>query len=95
MVDTLNDYKPAVVEKGKTKKKAESTFRDSLVTNVADLGKLLPSLNVTGDPRIDAIATEMLKLSAVSPDSLRDDDKARAATVNAADAILSKVSDFI
>lgn len=90
MVEKLNNYKPRTKEA-----KAESTFRDSLVTNVREVAELLPALNITGDPRIDQLAVEMTKLAAVEPETLREDERVRQQTVSAADAILKKVGDFI
>jgi len=90
LMERLNEYKPAT-----KKSKAENTFHDSLVTNVQELAEFLPAINVTGDSRIDQLAAEMTELAKVSPDVLRDDEKARAKTVAAADLILKHVGDFI
>jgi len=90
MSTTLKEYKPATKEA-----KAENTFRDSLVVNVREIADLIPAINITGDPRIDQWAVDMRKLAEVAPDSLREDEKTRNTTVEKADAILKRVSDFI
>lgn len=90
MVERLNEYKPP-----KNGGKAEGTFRDSLVSNIAELADLLPGLNITGDPKIDAMAAELKALATVKPDVLRDDEKQRLKTAKQAKEILDRVSDFI
>lgn len=73
--------------------KVSNPFRDSLVSNVTDLCDLLPKLNLTGDPAIDAMIAEMrVKLTSAHPDALRASDKLRDKVKADADAILSKLS---
>lgn len=70
-------------------------FRDSLVTNITELCDLLPRLNFSADPAIDAIVTEMrTKLTIESPETLRVSDSIRASVKADADAILAKVSAY-
>lgn len=92
MVERLNAYKPGA---GKGDK-AEGIFRDSLVENVRDLVALLPSLNLTGDPALDAIGQRMAQeLCRHDADALRDDTAVRNETAKAAAAILADVSDYL
>jgi hypothetical protein len=91
MVERLKGYKP-----GKEGKRAEGTFKDSLVDNVRELSELLPSLNLGGDKKLTKIIARMqAELCKHDADLLRDDDKIRAKVATSADAILSDVAAFI
>ena len=91
MVERLRAYKPS--EGGG---RPENTFKDSLVYNVQELADLIPALNITQDPRLDALQQRLLnELAGQSPDLLRDDDRLRAKTADAAEKILKKVQGFI
>lgn len=71
-------------------------FRDSLVENVRDLVRLLPSLNITGDAKLTEVAARMdADLCRYDADALRDDPGARRDTAMAAAAILSDVNDYL
>lgn len=76
--------------------KVQNPFRDSLVENVKELVALLPKLNVTDDPAVETLATEMTaKLASVHPDALRASDKLRESVKQSADEILAKVSAYL
>ena len=71
-------------------------FRDSLVTNITELLDVLPSLNLTNDPTLDAFAQEVRTgLTSHPANALRDNMYTRNDTINRADEILSKMSAFI
>jgi hypothetical protein len=91
MVERLRAYKPS--EGGG---RPENTFKDSLVYNVQELADLIPALNITQDPRLDALQQRLLnELAGQSPDLLRDDDRLRNKTADAAEKILKKVQGFL
>lgn len=91
MVESLHAYEPA-----KPGSPAQNKFRDTLISNVVELAQALPSLNVTGDAKIDALANQIIKdLGDHSPEVLRGDAKVRADTAKKAEAILNKVKKFI
>ena len=90
MAVRLREYKPSTDDS-----KAEHSFRDSLVDNVKELADLLPALNITGDPKIEAMAAALKELAKVKPYVLRSDERVREKTAKAAEKILTKVSDFI
>lgn len=93
MAKRLKAYKPADSKKGK---KAEGTFRDSLVENVKELAELLPAFNLNGDSKLEAIYKRVLKeLCKCDADSLREDDNLRKSVAKAADEILKDVSAFL
>jgi hypothetical protein len=91
MKDRLKAYKP-----GKPGKRAEGTFKDSLVDNVRELAEILPSFNLTGDPKFTKIIEQMQKdLCKHDAEVLREDDTIRKKVAASADSILTAVSDFI
>lgn len=86
MADRLKNYKPKVGNK-----RAEFTFRDSLVENVRDLVGLLPSFNLTGDKALSIICQKMTdQLTAHDAETLRNNAKARRETAAAAESILAQ-----
>lgn len=73
----------------------EGAFRDSLVENIRELADVLPSLNITNDPALDAITDRIKReLCPVDPDALRKDDLTREETAKAAQSILDQMSSF-
>lgn len=72
---------------------SKTIFRDSLVENARDLAEVLPALNFTGDPALDALATELAdKLGKHEPETLRQDPVARRETCEAARDIDKKLA---
>jgi hypothetical protein len=88
MVDRLSAYQP-----GTEDKRASGTFKDSLVGNVQKLCDILPSLNLTGDKRIDHLTSQLEALANVTPGTLRDSETVRQATKDRAADILSNVNE--
>ncbi len=86
MVERLGAYKGKGSRVG--------TFRDSLVGNVRDLVGMLPSFNITGDPRVDDLVHRLEALSRTEPQQLRDSKGARDSTRDEAERILKMVSDW-
>lgn len=91
MATKLSSFRPAA-KKGD---KSEGIFRDSLVENVRELVALLPTLNVTGDPALAALAARMETLCEHDAEALRDDAHLRAQTAVAAAEIASHVADYL
>lgn len=89
MAERLMAYKP-----GTPGVRAEGTFRDSLVGNARDLAELLPSLNITGDDRIDALVIRLKDMAAEDADVLRNNGDARQATAAKAQEILDTIGDY-
>ncbi len=90
MAEKLAAYVPADGDK-----KSSGIFRDSLVTNIADLAALLPSLNLTEDPRIAIMARELADLADTLPSALRNDSGAREDKAVQAAAIANAVGGFM
>jgi hypothetical protein len=91
MVERLNAYRPA---NGKGDK-SEGVFRDSLVENVRDLIAILPSLNITGDPQLTAMAEKLKPLALHDAAVLREDETIRKDVAAEAQAILDSVAGFL
>lgn len=54
------------------------TFRDSFTTNVLELADLLPRMNLTGDARLDRLATDLRNaIGNYDSKALREDEDAR------------------
>lgn len=88
----LNDVVGKFAEKLSDK---DAIFRDSLVENVVELVALLPKLNVSNDPGLDALTKETKKkLLAFEPDTLRKDEAVREKAAKDAKAILDKMSGY-
>jgi hypothetical protein len=91
MAEKLKGYAPGM--KGK---RAENTFQDSLVDNVRDLVDLLPSFNLTNDPKLDALIKKMRdKLCSVDAEELRDNEHERKYVAKQAAAILKEAQEFL
>lgn len=91
MTEKLREYTPA-----KDGNKAQGTIRDSVVYNIHQLAELLPTLNITDDPRIELLRKQMLEeLVEHSPEIIRADAKVRQATINKADKLLKKVKSYM
>jgi hypothetical protein len=72
--------------------KVEHPFRDSLVSNVRSVVQLAPLLNLTDDPRIAALCSEIERsLTGWSPDELRASAHLRNRVADEADAILQRM----
>lgn len=92
LVDKLRDYQPATKEQ-----KASGVIRDSVVYDVFTLANdMLPILNVTDDPRVNLLRSQMLsELAEHSPEILRVDAKVRQATITKADKMLKKLDSYL
>jgi hypothetical protein len=87
MVDRLRAYDPV---------KGENDFRDTLVYNVKDVADLLPSLNITNDPRLVTLQQRLLDdLVEHTPETLKDNERIRNKTADKAEQILKKVRSYI
>jgi len=75
---------------------ADSNFRDTLVSNIRDMVKLMPALNVTDDPALEHFRQEVEnELTKYAPDTLRVSSRARRETAQKARDILGRMKDFM
>jgi Protein of unknown function (DUF3150) len=89
MAEKLSKYNPK-------SKENKSYFRDSLVDNVRELARLLPSFNIDNDPALTAIASRIAKeLCAEDATVLRENDMTREVVAKSADDIVKAVEGLI
>lgn len=70
----------------------DGIFRNTLIENCRDLSNLIPSLNVTDDPALNALHQDIQARLLVDPDRLRSSPVTRASTVKAAREILDQLA---
>jgi hypothetical protein len=71
-------------------------FRDSLVNNIKELVNIIPALNLTETPEIEAMRVKLLRqLCASPPEELRQSPLVRQHVLDRANAILKEVSEFL
>ena len=82
-----------VVEKAHERlSQPDAVFRDTLVQNAVDLCGILPGLNITDDPQLEAMRVQLEKtLCSKNPDTLRHDPLERAKAAQAMADIMSKM----
>ena len=73
----------------------EHPFRDSVVTNLVKLVDVLPKLNVTGDPELDRLASEVRASLLVDPQELRKSESIRSETAKNATAIATRMAAYM
>lgn len=73
----------------------KAIFRDSLIENAQEICTLLPRLNLTDDPELEAMRQEVEKSLLVHPDALRTNVTTRESTAEKAKAIMDKMSVFM
>lgn len=74
----------------------KSTFRDSLIGNISDLVSLLPRLNVTEDPNLEAMRQDVeRRLCSYLPQQLRENKSRRREAAKAARSILDNMAGYM
>jgi hypothetical protein len=69
----------------------KNIIRSSLIDNARDVTDVLTRLNVTEDPRLEALRLRVEELAAVSPEALRTLPMQRESTAAEADSILDEM----
>jgi hypothetical protein len=68
-------------------------FRDSLVSNALDLCKLLPGMNIDGDPQLDIMRQQLERsICQHNPGTLREDPLVRSQVADEMKSIMDKMS---
>ncbi len=88
LAERLQAYK--VTEEG-----VEHPFRDSVVTNLVKLVDVLPKLNVTGDPELERLASQVRASLIVDPQELRRSVSVRSETAKNASAIAQRMAAYM
>jgi hypothetical protein len=74
----------------------KAIFRDTLVSNAQELCDLLPALNVTDDPNLEAVRKAVVdRLCGTDPQTLREDAGVRKEVAKAAEDILGRMAGFM
>lgn len=74
----------------------KAIFRDSMVENAREICAILPRLNITDDPNLEALRQEVeMGISNHHPDALRNDPDLRRDTAAQAKEIMDKMSVFM
>jgi len=78
------------------KKLSEDSPRifDTLITNIEDIVRLAPALNLNGDPKIDAFVADMKGLTHYHTEHLRGSKSVRDGAQKKAAAVLQKLSGY-
>jgi hypothetical protein len=88
LAERLQAYK--VTEEG-----VERPFRNSVVTNLVKLVDVLPKLNVTGDPELERLASQVRASLLVDPQELRKSESVRTETAKAASDIAARMAAYM
>jgi hypothetical protein len=88
LAERLTAYK--VTDEG-----VEHPFRDSVVANLVKLVDVLPKLNVTGDPELERLASQVRASLLVDPKELRKSESVRTETAKAATAICQRMTGYM
>ena len=76
--------------------KVVGKFHDSLIGNVRELCDLLPRLNVTNDPDLEAMGQAIeSQLTATTPQDLRDSETIRKSVAAKAESIMDSMSGYM
>lgn len=74
----------------------DAKFKNSIIGNIRELIELLPKMNVTGDIELEKMRQRVEKeLCKIDPDELREDEKTRKQTSDAADKILKAMAGYV
>jgi hypothetical protein len=88
LAERLTAYK--VTDQG-----VERPFRDSIVTNLIKLVDVMPRLNVTGDPELERLTSEVRASLLVDPAELRKSESVRTETAVKAARIATQMSAYM
>jgi hypothetical protein len=74
----------------------KAVFRDSLITNIAELVQILPKLNITGDEKlIELTKLAEEELAGLDPQDLRDSKELREVTADLAGEMLKEMESVL
>lgn len=88
MAERLNAYK--VTDEG-----VEHPFRDTVVTNLVKLVDVLPKLNITNDPELERLGSQVRASLLVDPKELRTSESMRLETAKAAADIAQRMAGYM
>ena len=69
-----------------------TVLHGTLIENIREVCRLIPGLNITGDPEVERVKTEALsRLARWAIETLRDDEAVRKEVIHDADALLKSM----
>ena len=95
VIDTLQSLVDGLERHGSKPAGAKraSNFNDTTVENIEKLAQVLPSLNITGDPKLTQASNAILsQLNGLDPQRLRDSSSERQAVANKAKSIVDNLT---
>lgn len=78
----------------KTLSKEKPKIFETLITNLEDIIRVAPALNLSGDPQIDAFVKEMEQLTQFGTDQIRKKENIRATLAAQSQALMEKLSGY-
>lgn len=72
----------------------DAVFRDTLVSNLGDIVRCVPALNLLDDPTLAELARELEPLTSLDPQTLRDDKGERSKAAARAAELLARMQPF-
>jgi len=70
-------------------------FRDTVVTNIQELGEVLGSFNISGDERLTQLGNMINEFTQVTPKKLRESELLRGEAVSRAQAIADNLNSWL
>jgi len=90
--DCYARLKGVVENAAKKLSQPDAIFRDTLISNIAEICQLLPKLNFADDPQLESMRKEVdLVVSKISPDTLRQSATARENAAKQLDEINARM----
>ncbi len=72
----------------------DGRFNNTLVSNLADIGKLIRELNFTGDAGIEKLSNEVARIVRFSADSLRANENTKELCIKEGNTLLSRLDAY-
>ena len=73
----------------------DKRFHDTLVSNVKDIVKMAPAMNLNNDPKLAAMVADVKKLTKTGADTLRTDPERRAVQAKMASELAKKMASLM
>lgn|SRR5512139_626701 len=92
--ETVGEFVEKLAAYKKTDEKIIGIFRDSTVENVAEMARLVKSLNFSDDASLDNLAGQVARLARATADALRDDPTLRESFVNEGKTLIARLDGY-
>lgn len=95
MYDAVSHMAERLAAYKETGQGIEHPFRDTVVTNLVKLVDVMPKLNVTADPELERLTTQVRASLLVDPEELRRSEAVRTDTATKAAKIAEQMSAYM